>query len=351
MNMNKNKLDCVYYCLNNNNKNDKKNKLSQKICKIIKLNFFIHNEIENINIIKKITNYNKFYYIYESIENTNISLLVDDAEYLNCSKNIYNDNSILVKLNQRNIMYFDAYLSSLSCSKKYIITLIEFYRYLLNSIHLLVSNGIVHNNINFFSIVVDSLEFPLYSNFSYSININKTDFSEYIAQFTHLKNEYLEVPVEFHILHFIQTNKLESLSKNNIETIINELTENNYIVNSFGKPFSDNFKKEGVEYFNKYVNMTYDNIICDILKFYKTWDNYSLSICYLKILIGLYKKIQIKNKFVVLFMKLLVNNISFNPEKRLLIEETTNKFEDMINNIDLTDFKMLIEKCSLFITA
>jgi len=35
----------------------------------------------------------------------------------------------------------------------------------------------------------------------------------------------------------------------------------------------------------------------------------------------------------------------------LLIEETTNKFEDMINNIDLTDFKMLIEKCSLFITA
>jgi hypothetical protein len=342
-----NKLDCVYYCLNNKNKNNnnkKGKKIYQKICKLIKLNFFILNEIENINIIKNILNYNKFYYIYESIENTNISLLVDDAEYLNYSKNIYNDNSILVKLNQRNVMYLDSYLGSLSCSKKYIITLIEFYRYLLNSIHLLVSNGIIHNNINFFSIVVDSFELPIVSNFSCSINMNKTDFSEYVKHLGHLKNDNLGLPVEFHILFFIQTNKLESLSKNNIETIINELIEQNYIINSFGKSFAKDFKREGIEYFNKYVNMTYDTIICDILRFYKTWDNYSLSICYLKLLIGVYKKIQIKNKFVVLFMKLLVNNISYNPEKRLLIEETTNKFEDMMNNIELTEFKSLIEK-------
>ena len=148
-----NKLDCVYYCLNNNY-NYKKNKKTQKVCKIIKTNFFVLNEIDNINIIKEISNYNKYYYIYESIENTSISLLVDDAEYLNYSRNIYDDKSILVKFEQRNIISFNSYLSSLSCSKKYIITIIEFYRYLLNSIHLLVSNGIVHNNINFFSIVV-----------------------------------------------------------------------------------------------------------------------------------------------------------------------------------------------------
>jgi hypothetical protein len=50
----------------------------------------------------------------------------------------------------------------------------------------------------------------------------------------------------------------------------------------------------------------------------------------------------VNNKFIILFMKLLVSNISFDPSKRPSLQVTYEKFEKMLNNIDLDDFQMLV---------
>ena len=160
-------------------------------------------------------------------------------------------------------------------------------------------------------------------------------FLEYLSLFQNLL-------LEFHILSFLLTNKLHSLSNNNIEYIVNDVINHNTLLSNFGETIIKNYKNDSIKYFNKYVNKSYEVIIADILQYSHTWDNYALSIMFLRILIGIHKTIEIKNKFIILFMKLLVTNIHSNPSKRLSINDTTNKFEYIIEGLDPIDYKDII---------
>jgi hypothetical protein len=213
----------------------------------------------------------------------------------------------------------------------------------LNSINLLVRHHIFHNHINFDSIVVDKSDHILLSNFSFSIDYSHTDIQQYIKHFIVAYDpSYLEWPIEFHILSYLLTNKLNSLSSYNIESIITEYINHNNILNTFGSALVSSYKDESLKYFKKYINQTYDYILTDMLQYAHTWDNYALSILYLRILIGIHRSIGIKNKFIILFMKLLVQNIHLNPCKRISIEMTIQKFDILIDSLEPKDYKEVI---------
>jgi hypothetical protein len=154
------------------------------------------------------------------------------------------------------------------------------------------------------------------------------------------------------MLAYMLTNKLESLSSFNIEKIIDDVSGANHILNTFGETLVTSYKTDAYEYFKKYVNHSYEFIVTDILQFYKTWDNYALSIMYLSIFIGIHKSIQTNelkqgNKFIIMFMKLLVSNISVNPQNRSSIGLTINNFENMIYSLQSKDYKDIINKLDL----
>ena len=83
-----------------------------------------------------------------------------------------------------------------------------------------------------------------------------------------------------------------------------------------------------------------------MLKFGNTWDNYALSILFLRILIEIHRTIHKKNKLIILFMKLLVCNIHLNPLKRLSIELTTNQFNSLLDSLEPKDYKEVIHLIS-----
>ena len=138
----------VFYFLN-----DKENYVKKKkvIHKIVKLDFFMRNELTNINKIRYILEYNKYYYIFENSKELKISNLQEDIQDIKDIKNgkIKTDETILVLFKDREIINLKTYLKVLSSSTKYILTIIEFYKQLLTSIDLLVKHNIVHNYINF----------------------------------------------------------------------------------------------------------------------------------------------------------------------------------------------------------
>ena len=182
------------------------------------------------------------------------------------------------------------------------------------------------------TIVVDNFEYPLLSNFSFSIDYSRIDIDKYIKHFIVAYDPtYIEWPLELHILSYILTNKLDSLSSYNIEYIIHEVTKNNNILNTFGDSTVTSFKNEALQYFKKYVNQSYKYILTDILQYSNTWDNYALSVLFLRILVGIHRTIGINNKFIILFMKLLVCNIHLNPFKRLSIIATIKKFDILLD--------------------
>lgn len=336
---------CVYYNLKDYNK-PKKIKF---INKLVTLDFFIRNELTNMKKIEKIKDYKKYYYICENSSELLITEIDENVNYLKQSKHASLDNRILLRFLDKELIYLKNYLKrSLSSPKIYILNLINSFQQLLKSISLLVDNQLVHNFINFESIVIEEYDSVILTNFAFSLNLstntdNNTNY-DFKQFFTHYDPSYIEGPPELHILSFLQTNKLNSLSNFNIENIIVNVINNHSILKTFGKDFVQTYKEEAIDYFKKYVNWTYDDILKDILQYYKTWDNYALSILYLRLLIDLHRKIQKKkNKFIILFMKLLVCNIHLNPLKRLSISTTLNKFDQILDCIQINDWSELLD--------
>lgn len=336
----KNKGDlesCVYYFFNEVKEKQTKCK---KIHKIIKLNFFIYNELTNQ---KKLLNFYDHFYL--CVKSSYLSLINVEENLFELKKiNTKNDDSILIEYDDIKLINYKSYLKNLNNSKKYLLTVINSYKHLLNSIQILSDHNIYHNNLNFDNIMMNLNDIPLISNFTFSIDYSRKDINEYIKNFLiSYEPGYIEWPIELHILSFLLTNKLESLSKQNIEDIINEYVKNNNILINFGQQFVSSYVIESINYFNNYVNKDYNYILKDILQYSNTWDNFSLSILFLRIIIGIHKTIMLKNKFIINFMKLLVCNINLNPLKRSTIIESKNKFDIIIDSLSPKDFKDIIE--------
>lgn len=340
----RNQSDVIFYFLNDKEKTIKKRKI---IYKIVKNDFIMMNELTNINNIKKIIDYKNNYYVCEDSSELKIANLEDDMVDIKYIKEIKSDETLLISFEERELIYLKTYLKGLSSSTKYIFVLIDFYKHLLKSIGLLVEQDIIHNNINFDSIMVDKNCIPIISNFSFSIDISRPNIDQYIVNFfIEYDPSYLEWPLEFHILSYLLTNKLNSLSSYNIENIIHDVIKHNTILKTFGDSVVSSYKFDALEYFKKYENRSYDYILTDILKFSNTWDNYALSIMFLRILIGIHRTIDRKNKFIILFMKLLVSNIHLNPLKRLSIDSTTKQFNNLLDSLEPNDYKEVINLMS-----
>jgi hypothetical protein len=335
MKHNKNLEGCVYFFL----KECAPPKKRKPIHKLVEKDFFIINELTNIQKIRLCHNQ---FYVCEASSDLHIR---DSEEYDDIYETNYKtDDSILLEFEDREIIYFKTYLKKLNNSKKYLFTIINFYDTLLDSLHLLVHKKLIHNHINFDSIVVDKTNKPLLSNFSLSIDASREDIVKYIKHFIiSYDPEYLEWPLEFHLLSYLLTNKLDSLSSYNIETIVYNVIENHTILKTFGQEVVSSYKSEAIQYFKKYVNRSYEYILTDLLQYYGTWDNYALSIMFLRILIGIHKTIGIKNKFIILFMKLLVGNIHLNPSKRLSLNDTKIQFETILDSLEAKDYKDIID--------
>jgi hypothetical protein len=321
----------------------KKQKPLPKINKIVLIDFFISNELTHQQKLIKINENNCHFYLCENSSELIITEINENDQTINHSNYISKDNTMLLVFEDKQLIYLKKYLKTLNPPTKYIFTIIEFYKHLLKSIHLLVTNNIYHNQIHFDSIMVDKNDYPLISNFSFSIDLSRPDIHSYIKHFIlAYEPTYIEWPIELHILSYQLTNKLHSLSSYNIETIVSDFVKNHTILNTFGEKVVRSYKEEAIQYFGKYVNQTYEYILTDMLQYSNTWDNYALSILFLRILIGIHKAIGIKNKFIIFFMKLLVSNIHLNPIKRLSINETINQFKQLLVNLEIKDYKELI---------
>ena len=84
------------------------------------------------------------------------------------------------------------------------------------------------------------------------------------------------------------------------------------------------------------VKIDRDEVLLDIYKYSFTWNNYGLCFTFLNILIELHHNST--NKFIIIFMKLLVNNLHFQPDKRFLSETILSKFYAFLDNIDKSHY-------------
>jgi hypothetical protein len=343
-------INCVYFFLDDEpNINTKQNtKNTNTVSKYVKLNVLGTNEIAVLTRIKLLPNCSKHFHVFESIESVKFASIDNSLQvqkqiqsqtlqsYNLQSYNLQKDNqNMLLRYADQKLIYLDGYLRSLSCSRKYIYLLTDFYTRLLKNIDLLVGSNIVHNNIGFKTIVVNSFELPILTNFRFSLDLSNPDILEYIKHvFIQYNHSYIYWPPEIHLLSYILTNKMSSLSLNNIETVINAVC--------YDKDTATDMKDQIIAYFSKYVNCSSNKIIADILRFSNTWDQYALGISYLNLL--LQENIKTSNNFVVMFLELLQETVHMIPLKRPTVTKTLAIYQQLIDNCDINDLHLLT-KC------
>ena len=112
--------ECIFYFLNDkdkdNDKNNDKDKKKKTIHKIVALDFFVRNELTNMNKIKKILDYKNYYYICENSSELKITSLTDDIRHIKSSIKIKSDETVLMKFEDRGLIYLKNYLKTFGSS-------------------------------------------------------------------------------------------------------------------------------------------------------------------------------------------------------------------------------------------
>ncbi len=298
------------------------------------------NSIQCINKLNKLTLFDKqFFYLPESIKKVNLGEIDEEHMRLN-DATILPSNLVnyLFKFKKQQLIYFESYLKTLS-GRNLIPQLSDCFCDLLWSLKELRYLNIIHGNI-----CEDTLVFNMQTNCVAITNFETSYELKTVKDLCNLeKNVGCNYPLELHFLFYMQTNKWHSLSQHNIETIINDFASNS-IINNFNKSVFDEFVSLSLKYFQKYVNKDKEYILNDIYRFRSTWDIYQLSFTFLKILIDINAELTNKrNKFIILFLKLLVYNLHFDPENRYSIDTTIYNYKKLLSEIDVDTYKDFIE--------
>jgi hypothetical protein len=80
------------------------------------------------------------------------------------------------------------------------------------------------------------------------------------------------------------------------------------------------------------------------MRFSGTWDQYSLGICYLKLIGDLEKNIKTSNNFVVMFLELLQETVNALPLKRPSVSKTLAKYKQLLYDCSIADLYSLIKR-------
>jgi len=200
----------------------------------------------------------------------------------------------------------------------------ETYMILLKSIDLMIENNIVHLNLNNDNVIFDNNFFAKIQDFSFSLNTQKFKPDNFVY------NVQLDTwPLEVHLISYLITRNIDMLQRENTEEVINNFIFTNKDNCNFYNFNNFDLCKKVIE---KYIGKTTKYIIKDVLLFHDTWDNYALSILYLKIINSSFS--QNYNIIIEKFNKLLLKNISIDKEKRLDIQDTRNAYKNILFNSD-----------------
>jgi len=346
---------CVYYpgikCPN------KKGNYKKYVTKLEVVDNSLKSELEISKIIRQIKNYKNFFVpILKKCPIKISSLDKDDIQADKCDVLEKNTGRDFVLIYMRYIKGKDLFtfindiistnnsiIDSDNLSKK----LLFYYKYLLQGLELFLTKELVHMDLKNDNVMIENTKTkygrPLIIDYGLSINMKDVkdilnNKSENDFNILHkLKNIFIayapEVnywPFEIQIITYIlykNTLGVEKfLNKENISLVINDIMRENKIYKSFNSKYIDLFKNQAQGFMNRFIGYTNIDVIKELIVYYKTWDNFALSIMFLRILDNIEYKLNNNLDNVKKFKSIertLIKNINMDPQLRLSISDTS----------------------------
>ena len=314
----------------------------------INKHFFSDNERNNEEISKKY-NTKLINYCFYSINEANISdniknipyysnnyLIVEDYDFVNINQlnenyieklNISDDKKYLIfKYKNNRLVDFNDFLTNLTSPKLFIFTILD-NLIKLNSKHICFLNlspqNIVFN--------LDCGEKPIIRNFQLSLQVSKLNVS-YITNIIKKIEDYTHKPLEVHVLFYLIKNDISYISYSFIEEISEVFINNLSILSLFSEKYKESYKQSCIDSLKKYINMSKNDIITDILEYNDKWDVYSLSLIYLHIFGNVSRVFSLKQNFISKITLELSKNLNPEPSKRSSLEKLYENYNKLLND-------------------
>ena len=219
--------------------------------------------------------------------------------------------------------------------RELLLNLIDSYQHLLFSVELLINNSICHFDLNENNILFSQKRnTPLIIDFGLSIPMTTLTAENYSKYFYIYIPEYYYWPLEVHYINFLLHESSEPTYQDIVIMAQRYMKDNTPLTQNFSKSFLQKFETACVEILDDYRLKSVQ--VKDLLSFWQSWDNYALSIMYLRILF--YLNITedgvayTENTFVSSFTTILLQNIHPDASRRLTIQETRDKFSTFFYN-------------------
>ena len=312
------------------------------ISKIVKRDFNSDNEIQIADKIRKINKWRSYFNVVTNSCATEISE-IDAKEREKCEsfKKYPEKEFIILRMPYIKGRPLAIHLSdeSLNDTKRQRENL-QGYIFLLEGINKLIGANIVHNDLKSGNILFDtSIESPIIIDFGLSFEVSEKSgllpvksFDEknlYKYFYIYAPDYYLWAP-EIHLINYL-LHTSRYINVDTLKVIVNEIVDKNTVFQKyFSKTFVASYKQALLSQFSlllKKFPKPLDFINEIIKNSWYTWDNFSLSIFYIKFIRFTYGKQPIvENKYILALLELLVNNISPYLHKRLSPKNTIKKF-------------------------
>ena len=310
--------------------------------KIDTYNFFTVNDIKICSKIKKIPYYYSNYYIiteYTPIKigeiNENLIQIYDNN--INITNTI-NKHLLLTYDNINCIIPFNDFFFNIPTPKLLIFNILESFSYLLQGLIKLNKTEICMFDLSSENLFFRDNFKPIIRNFDKSLLIRKLDES-YISKIIEGITDFTHKPIEIHVLFYLIVNNEETLSYTFIETICKEYVKNMSVLSFFSQTYIDKYETHCIQFLKKYINKPKSVIINELLNYYYTWDNYSLSILYLHIIGNVCRGFSLKSTFLNKLFIIMTKNINPDPSKRERLEETFSNYDKLYN--EFTDWNFI----------
>tara|TARA_Y100000741_G_scaffold363057_1_gene350415 strand:+ start:394 stop:1500 length:1107 start_codon:yes stop_codon:yes gene_type:complete len=335
---------CVYYpgitC------SGKKDPRKTIVTKLQKSDFNASNEVYIGKLIKKIPDYGLFY--LPVIESCSVNIRNIDRELITECQVVAKSHDVPFVLMSvpyvSNRGFFDVVTDKSLGRKQMISTLARTYSYLLTAIKNLVEIGVVQFDLKGDNILYNLVtKDPQIIDFGISLPMSKIGPQNWSKYFYAYAPEYHVWPLEVHLINFL-LHVSSPLSAEDIPSIVKPYTEGNKALSLFSSDFKERYGKLCEVCLREYVGKAKEKVIPELVSHYPTWDNYSLSVLYLKALSRMFPQGVKRNKIIVRFTQLLVLNISPDTASRVTLSETKKQFEEVFfEGGDVEDYEDLVD--------
>lgn len=304
-------------------------------------NILSRNEIQISEIITKIPRF--FLNFGPILQYRDFKLAeIDDEKFEKC-KVMGNEYFLFQYENREKMRDFWSFFDKPATKKQKILRIIQSFKNLLQIMNKMSERNLAHMNLVPSNILFKEDETPYLINFDQTLLFQKEEDERKSNEEmeTHLFSEYnpkkIHLPIELHLICYMNAKNLVSLSAANIETVVNDWFTS-VSLSPFGKYITEEFKAGAIFSQRGLINKPKYWIKQQLLSFAETWNNYSLSIVFLFLLSSLDDAIK-NHKFVSGFISILLQNISGITSKRENETKTLEKFDDFIYSISQEEWQ------------